>query len=861
MRLYRALLRLYPASFRAEYGSELCRVFAQRHGGTTGLGAVALWIEDVADVVRNAGLAHLDVLRQDLRYAARAMRRAPGFAATAILVTALGIGANTAAFSITDRVLIRPLPYPEARRLVKLWERLPEYGRMELSPANYRDWRRMSTAFEAVAAYSDTPVNLVGEGDPLRLDAAVVTADLLPLLGVEPLLGRSLTADDDRDGAPGTVLLSYGLWRGVFGGDPNVVGRSVRLDDEARTIVGVLPAGFHFPSRETQLWMPIRFGPRAFEDRDDNYLECVAKLKPGVSLEQARAEMAVVTHRLERQYPRENAQTAATVNRLGDEVSRQARLLLAALFGASFCVLLIACTNLASLLLARAAGRRKELSVRTALGAGRERLVRQLLTEALILASLGGLGGVMVGAAALPLLSTLVPATLPVGEAAVDLRVMAFAALLTVLTGLVFGIVPALRTCHGVELGGLREGGRAGLGGRRERLRSVLVVAEVVACVVLLIAAGLLIRALARVQATEPGFRSEGVLAVQTPLPMPRYETTARRSELYSRILSEVRALPGVSHAAYATALPLQWGGGIWSVRVEGAPPLPERSGPTASLRFVTPGYFAAMGIPLLTGRDVAESDGFEAPFVAVVSESFVRQHWPGQEPLGRRFSFALRERLVVGVAGDVRVRGLERESEPQVYVPYQQVPDGGLTFYAPKELVVRAASDPAPLAGALRRVVRKADPELPVAALRSLGEVVDTQTAPRRTQLRVLGAFAALALLLAGVGIHGLLSYAVSQRTSEFGLRLALGARGGDLLGLVLRQGLRLAGAGGLLGLPLAYAAARGMEALLAGVRPGDPATFLAATLVALLTTLSGSLVPAVRALRVDPTSALRVE
>jgi predicted permease len=863
MRVYRALLRLYPAAFRVEYGDELCRVFAARCAGATRAWEVpALWLDALADTLVNAARVHWDLLRQDLKYAVRTLLRAPGFTVTATLVAALGIGANTAVFSIADHVFIRPLPYPESEGLVKLWQRQGQYTRMELSPANYRDWRRMSTSFEAMAAFfADVRVNLVGRGEPERLAATAMVPELLPMLGQEPLLGRLFTAEDDRPGAPGTVLLSYALWQRVFGGDPAVLGTTLRLDDEVYTVIGVLPAQFHFPTREVALWLPLRLGEEAFEDRGDNYLQALGRLGDGVSLEQAIAEMTIVTRQLERTYPDQNAEVGATVIPLREEISRQSRLMLAALLGASLCVLLIASTNLASLLLARALGRRQEITVRAVLGAGRERLVRQLVTEALVLALLGGTLGLLAGASAVPLLGALVPTTLPISEPHVDLRVMAFTALLTVLTGLAFGVVPALRVGAGAGSGGLREGSRGGLGGHRERLRGALVIAEVAACVVLLVSCGLLIRALWRVQQTPTGFQADGVLTVQTPLPMPRYAETARRAQLYERILSEVRALPGVEHAAYVTGLPLLHTGGIWSVQAEGELPVPERSGLTASLRFVTPGYFAVMGIPLRLGRDVAESDTSEALAVAVVSESLVRRHWPGQDPIGRRFTFSFRERVVVGVVADVRVRGVERESEPQVYLPHRQVPDGAQSFYAPKELVIRSSSGPAPLASAVRGIVRKADAELPIAALRTLEEVVDSQTTARRTQIQVLAAFAVLALLLAGIGLHGLLSFAVSRRLPEFGLRFALGARAGDVLKMVLREGLVLAGVGAAAGLALAYAAARAMEALLAGVRPGDAATFLTGTLVVLVMALSGSLLPVLRAIRVDPATVLRAE
>lgn len=861
MRLYRALLHLYPASFRGEYGEEMCAIFAQRRRDAPhALAVLALWAETCFEVLRNAAHVHADILGQDLRYTVRTLGRAPGFTLTAILVVALGVGATTAVFSVTDRVLIRPLPFPDSNRLVKLWEGQPGY-RNELSPANYRDWKRMSKAFEAMAAYRRLSANLVGQGDPQRIEGASATADLFPMLGVQPVLGRLFTAEDDREGAPGTVLLSYSLWQAAFGGDAAVLGRKVLLDGAPHVIIGVMPRGFHFPSRDAGLWTPMRFAERDFEDRNDTYLYAVAKLRPGASLEQARAEMGVVTAQLARQYPKENAGIGAIVNRLRDEVSEQSRLLLAALCGAALCVLLIACSNLANLLLARALARRKELAVRAALGAGRERLARQLMTESSVLAALGGALGVLVAVAAVPLLATLVPSSLPITDApSIDLRVMVFAALLTGMTGMAFGVLPALRACGQMDPSGLREGARAGAGGRKERLRSALVVAEVTASVVLLISAGLLIRALWQLQAVDPGFRTEGVLTLRTALPLPKYEKVAQRREFYTRVLSDVQALPGVSSAAYISGLPMMMRGGIWGVSVEGRPESrAEARG--ASMRYATPGFFKAMGIPLLMGRDISEADAQNSPYVAVVSESFVRHYWPGENPLGRRFKFALHDRTLVGVVGDIRVRGLERSSEPQVYLSYQQVPDGWIIGYTPKDLVIRSSGDPATLVPAIRRIIRSADPEQAVSDVRMLAEIVDGETAPRFVQVRALGAFAAIAFLLAGIGLYGLLSFAVSQRAQEIGIRIALGAQSADILTMVMRQGVRLAAAGIVLGVALGYAAGRGVEALLAGVKPWDPASFLAAVGLSFLMTMAGSLVPGLRAVRVDPVTAIRAE
>jgi predicted permease len=875
MGLYGALLRLFPASFRAEYGGEMYVLFARRRSEASGLRALlALWLEALADIVANALRVHVDLLRQDLRYTARTLRRSPGFTVAVILVAALGVGATTATFSLTDHVLIRPLPFPDAERLVKVWQAQSArgYSRIEVSPANYRDWRRLTTSFGAMAAFTDISANLVGDGDPERLEQEKVTGEIFEVLGAKPLLGRVFNEADDREGAAGTLLLSYGFWQGRFGGDPGVLGRTVILDEAPHTIVGVMPREFYFPSRGVQVWTPMRFGEGDYAERDNLYIEVIARLRAGVSLEQARGEMQLVAAQLETAYPKENAHTGATVIRLRDEVSGQARLLLIALFGASVGVLLIACTNLASLLLARALVRRRELAVRAALGAGRERLVRQLLTETLVLAVSAGALGVLLAVAATPVLARLVPNSLPIAEVPqADVRMLVFAALATVVTGIGFGVLPALRAQRNVDVNGLREGARGGVGGAKEGLRSALVVAEVAVSIVLLISSGLLIRALWRLQGVDPGFRTEGVLTLRTSLPLPKYEKTERRRQFLTSVLAEVRDLPGVTNAAYISFLPMVMRGGIWSIAVEGHPEAPGQSG-TASLRFVTPGFFDTLGIPVRMGRDINESDTVLAPWVAVVSESFARRYWPGQDPRGRRLQFGLLgeggtspfgERTVVGVVGDIRVRGLERSSEPQLYLSYQQVKDGWLIGYAPKDLVVRSSStaDPTVLLPPLRRIVARADPEQPVSDVRTLSDIVGADTAPRSVQARVLGTFAAVAVLLAGIGIHGLLAFTVSSRAQEIGVRIALGAESRDILALVLRQGVRSAAAGVVLGLGLAYVAGRSLEALLAGVSPQDAPTCLTAVALALVMTIAGSLLPALRALRVDPLTVIRAD
>lgn len=861
MGFYRLLLHLYPASFRGEYGAQMAALFEERRKAARGATAkLALWLEALLELPLSAAQVHGDILRQDLHYTARTLARTPGFALTAILVMALGIGATTAAFSITDHVLLRPLPYAEPHRLVRLWESPPNYSQMELSPPNFRDWKAMSQSFEAMGAFTGRSANLVGEGEPLRVQLNWVTAEVFPVLGVQPFAGRTFTAEDDRDGAAGVLVLSHSFWQSQFGGDLSALGKKVLLDGSPHVIIGIMPAGFYFPNRDTQLWRPLQLSPGDMEDRNNNELDVIARLKPGVTLEQARAEMTGIAAQLERAYPEENAKTGATVLLAQDRVSSQSRLLLVALLGASLCLLLIACTNVANLFLARALARRRELAVRTALGAGRERLTRQLLTESLTIALLGGALGALVAVWALPLLTRLVPSNLPIAQMPeLDLRVLAFSAALTVLTGIAFGLIPAWKVCRDAVATGLREGARSG-GGRKERLRAALVIAEVSASVVLLISAGLLLRALWNVQGVDPGFRTENVLSLQTALPLSKYTVVTVRKQFYDQVLGEVRTLPGVTHAAYISYLPMTMRGGIWPVSLDGAPA--DRAGnSTASLRYATPGFFASMGIPLKRGRDISEADTQKALYVAVVSESFAERFWPGQDPMGRSFNFALADRVVVGVVGNVRVRGLERNSEPQVYLPYQQVPDGWILGYLPKDLVIRSSTNPEALIPAVRRIIRDADPEQPVSNVRLLADIVSGETAPRAAQLRVIAAFAGLAFLLAGIGIHGLLSYAVSQRTQEFGVRIALGAQQSDIVRLVLGEGVALAIAGVLIGVGLAYGAGGAMESLLAGVQPSDAATFSSVMALAAVMTLAGSLLPALRAMRVDPTTAIRAE
>jgi predicted permease len=861
IRFYRALLRLYPSSFRAEYGEEMTAAFVHACAVAGPVGKAGLLLRTLTDEVLNALAVHRAILVQDLHYTARTLNRARGFALTAILVVAVGVGANTAAFSVADFVLLRPLPFPDADNLVRLCEG-PRTGggwgcNNQLSPANYRDFKTTSSSFASLGAFAGDAVNLVGGGEPRRLAISPLTPDVLPLLGVQPLLGRVFRPDEQDER---TVVLSHELWQSQFGRDPAILGRTVNLNGAPYTVIGVMPKSFYFPSREFQLWRPLNFREADYANRGNNYIEAVGRLKPGVTFEQARAELVALAARLSEQYPETNEDTGISFYKTRDNMAPRFRVMLLALGGASLCLLLLTCANLANLLLARASARAREFAVRAALGAGKERLVRQMITETLTLSAIGGAGGVLIAVVGVPLFSSLVPPTLPIDiRPSIDLRVFAFAALFTVLTGLGFGLFPALRAGGRTGFGALREGRGTGTS-VKHRLRAVLVTVEITMSVILLITSGLLLRAVWRVQAVDPGFVTENVLTIRTALPRPKYEDPARRGQFYDAVLGDVRALPGVRSAAYVSGLPMEMIGGVGAVQVPGQP---VRRGWDAivSRRFVTSQYFTTMGIPIVAGRDIEDGDSAERAWVAVISQSFVDRYWPGQDPLGKTFLYADRLRTIVGVVGDVKVRGLERTTEPQMYLPARQIVGPMFSAYDPKELLIRHEGQGLALLPSVRQIVRAVDPEQPVSHIRQLDELVAGETAPRRAQLQVLATLATVALLLAGIGIHGLLAYMVSQRSQEIGVRLALGAERSSVARMVLSDGMRLAALGILLGVPGAYLAARGMSTLLFGLEPGDPVTIAAALGLALTMAFVGSLLPAIRALRVDPMSAMRAE
>jgi predicted permease len=803
-------------------------------------------------------------LKQDLSWAQRSLRRSRAFTIMAVLVAAMGIGANTAAFTLLDYVLLRPLPFTDPERLVRVFQTqlANGYTRMVTSPANFEDWRKMSKSFEAMGAYSEVSVNMSGENEPQRLQSMQITEDVLNVLRVRPALGRDFTAYDYQLGTPDVALLSNGLAKTMYGDPAKALNRTIYLDHRPFIIVGVMPADFAFPSREAQLWQPLVFPPPFFQDpalRSNSFLSVVGRLRPGVSVEQASAEMGVIGDQLQRTYQKENEGIGATVVALRDVITPQSRMLVIGVFGAAFCLILIACASLANLLFSRSVTRRREIAIRVAMGAGRGRILRQMFTESLLLALAGGVVGLLVGALATPLLVPLVPDALPINEVPqMNMRVFAFIAALSIITCLIFGVVPAMRASRQVDLNALR--GRTASAGRSDRLRRVLVLAEIVCTIVLLVGAGLLVKALWRLEAVDPGFNPYNVLTLRTELPFPKYGDLAVRGDFYSRVLTQARALPGVTSAGYISFLPLVFQGGVLPVTVPGAP----QEGPPVrgNVRFVTPDYFTTLNIPVRSGRGVNDADTTQTPQVAMISESLAKRLWPDQDPLGKQLNVLSVNRTVVGVVGDVMMRSLEQSIEGQVYMSAAQMPPhGGMIFFAPKDLVVRTTGDPTSLAPALRRIVHEVDPEQAVSNVQLLEDVVSSKTAPRRTQLHVVGAFTVIAFLLSAVGIYGLLSFAVLTRTQEVGVRLALGARPGNILSMFMRQGLVLGVLGLVVGVPLAYAAARGMSSVLFSVEPTDVATYASACLLVLVMALVGSFVPAMRASRVDPAISIRSE
>jgi predicted permease len=853
---YRRLLRLYPSSFRAEYEPELVRAFEE---STRGEGPLAKTIAAVSDVVPNAAAAHASILRQDLRYALRSMRHSRGFVVTAVLITALGVGANTATFSIADFVLLRPLPFPDPRSIVRLCEGPKEGGGWgcmnELSPANFRDVAAATKYTRGWGAYTYADGNLVGLGEPTRVAGVAVGPQVFSTLGVRPLMGTTIDRAEE-----GSVVLSYGLWQSQFGGDDAIVGKTIRFDGTPRRIAGVMPKGFYFPDRGAKLWVPLVLRDADYEDRNNTYLQAIGRLAPGATFEQGRAEISLVFDRLARDFPATNAETGFSFFSQRDQMLPRNRTILLALCGASLSLLLLTGANLANLLLVRATARERELAVRAALGAGRDRLVRQMLTEGLLLAILGGAAGLLVALLALPILAYLVPSSLPIdAQPGLDGHALAIALAFTTVIGIGFGLIPATAIGRRNGFTALRDG--RGSSGARQRIRAALVSVEVAVSVVLLVSSAFLIRALWKVQAVDPGFSAQGVLLMRTVMTQERSSDSVRRQQFYDQVLAGVKALPGVEWAAYTSGVPMVLTGGVTDIAITGAERPTDRRRNPVSYRIVTPEFFRTLRIPIVRGRAFDATDRLGRPLVAVVSESFAERYWPNEEPIGKTFSTRGQAFAVVGIVPDIHVRGLERTSEPQLYTAAAQGGSqlGGLQV--PKDLIIRAGDRALSLAPAAREVIRRVDPDQPVSDVSLLSNVIERQTADRRAQLRVLGALAAVALLLTAIGIHGLLAFMVAQRSREIGVRLALGAEPGRVARMIVGEAARLGLIGALPGGFAAYAAAKATQSLLFGIQPSDPLTLAGGVLVVMLVTFVGSVAPAWRAVRVSPLEAIRAE
>jgi predicted permease len=815
MSLYNLLVRLYPASFRNEYGGHMRAMFRERRAEAGAFGALPLWIGTVFEVLGNATLVHLDILKQDLAYTRRMLARAPGFAITAIAIVALGIGATTAAFSVTDFVLIRPLPFPDPGRLVKVWEKTPGYGRMELSAPNYRDWKAAAKSFASMGIYYDRAVTMLTAGEPTRLAGTSVSADVLPTLGVSPVVGRAFSPDDDRAGAPATIILSYSLWQSQFGADPNILGRNLVVDSESYSVIGVMPPLFHFPASDSLFWVTNRFTERNYQDRTDNWLEAVARLRPGVTLEQARAEMDAIAASLLRQFPDQNANVpAADVRTEVDRLLGPMRDAVLLLWGTVALVLLIACANVSNLLVARTADRQREFDVRLALGGSRGRIVRQLIVENLLLGACSSLAGIVVAYGALQMMTPLSDIVPRIGEVSIDARVLIFAALVAIVTTMAVTLAPALRLLREGRSTPLLTVARTSTEGRH-RLRRAVVVGQVAVSLVLLSGATLLVSGLGQVLDRDPGFDADHLMAFDVSLPGAQYDAD-RRIQFFAQLIERVEALPAVRRATAAMPLPLAGHEVGISFTIEGRSTA-SRGRPTSDMAIVSPGYFSTIGTPLLSGRDFTEMDDHRHPRVVIVNQAFADKFFPGESVLGKRIQSGATGphdddtpmREIVGIAGNAQQSPIAFGPDPIYYLPFRQMPWGAT-------MIVRAEVPPKTLVPALRLAASEMDAEVAVHGERTFDEARERGIAAPRlpTIVRVV---AGEAMLLVATG-------------------LAIGGAGVLAADVLLRSRLPQVG-------------------------PPAPILLLVACCVILLTALSSSIVPARRAASVNPTEALRSE
>jgi putative ABC transport system permease protein len=809
----------------------------------------------------------LENLLQDIRYGLRMLRKSPSFTLFAVAVLALGIAANSAIFSIADAVLIRPLPYRDANRLVLLWEDASAFSFPKDTPApgNFSDWKARNQVFEDVAATSfGGSFALTGQGNPEKLTGRAVTANLFSVLGVTPELGRDFRAEEDLPGANHVAILSHGLWLRAFGGDPQIIGKEISLDYEKCTVIGVMKQGFQFPDRESEIWIPTRYTKEELSNHGSHFLEVVARLKPGVSLSTANANLAVIAKELEKEYPDSNTKVGAFAVPLREELAGDVRPAILMLVGAVCFVLLIACANVANLLLSRATGRRRELAMRLALGATRSRIIQQMLTESVLLAILAGTAGLLLSVWGTKFLAALIPdGFAPLAINGVDGRILIFTLVISLATGILFGIIPASRVSRFHLASSLQQGGgRGSVGSAGHKLRNALVICEVALGIVLLTGAALLIRSLRNLYHLDPGFRADHVLVLHTPLSRPRYEAFARRTSFYDQVLAKVEALPGVVSAGYTTWIPLTNPGGAAGIAIEGRPEPTPGQWLIPNIRIISKDYPAALGMTLKDGRLFNSGDSVGTMYVTLINQTMAKSYWRGENSLGKRFRIGSYKEsapwiTIVGIVGDVHQAGLEAPARPEMYFPYQQQNNG----YDPEYLAVRTAGDPHALAEVVRQEIWAVDSEQPVAGVMPLEDIVDENLASRRMQASLLSGFAGLALLLVTLGIYAVLSFAVTQRTQEIGVRVALGAQPRQVLLMIFSQGFKLFLIGAALGLAAAFALSRALVHLLFGVSAYDPASFGGVTILLAAVALLACYIPARRATRVDPLVALRYE
>ncbi|HEX5072934.1 MAG TPA: ABC transporter permease [Gemmatimonadaceae bacterium] len=804
---------------------------------------------------------------QDIRYAVRKLSRTPGFTAIAAFTLALAIGATTAIFSVIDGVLLKPLPFRDPDRVVRVTN-MRDGNRQSSSVPDYLDIRAQSKSYSSMAALDGQAMNLTGGSEPERVQAARVGATFWSLLGVTPEIGRGFAPNEDSQSAARTVVLSDGLWKRRFGADRRIVGKTIALDGNSYTVIGVAPAGFSFPDRP-DVWIPMVFLPDDIdpESRGAHWMGMMARLAPNVTAAQASAELVTITRRLEQQYPESNTNMTGAVIPMQDYLVGDVRPALFVMLGAVAFVLLIACANVANLLLVRAASRESEMALRTALGAGAWRIVRQLVIESVLLAVVGGVFGTLLALWGVDLLLAMAPNGLPrINEVSVNGSVLLFTAGVTALTGVLFGLFPALHAARANVGGMLKEGMRGSSGGTASRrARNTLVMAEMALAVVLLVGAGLLIRSFGKLLAVDPGFRAERVVTFAIAAPDTKYGQYAQRRLLVSNLVERMKRVPGAQGAAIVTGLPL---GNLMmrtSAHIVGTPQETPAERKSTDVAMVTPGYFTTLGIPLLAGRDFTDHDGSGAPVVSIVNQEFVRRYFPNENPIGKRIALGWEQDTaktggnmtlggeIIGVVANVKRRGLSQEVFPETYASYMQ------PTFSSFSVVVRSTADPSTVMAAIRAQVRELDRDLPLTDLRQLKELVAASVSRPRFYTTILGVFASIALILAAVGIYGVISYAVSLRTRELGIRIALGATGRQVSRLVLQQGVRLAIAGVLIGGAGAYWLTRLLSKLLFGVSATDPLTFVG--VAALLTAIAAvaSFVPARRAARVDPLLAMR--